>query len=238
MESLLEFLNDNPKLNILFLILAFASIFITILTYYLSKRPKKLLFSKSSFNIVSKSLSAIEKLKIEYNNKLIEQLSVSEIVIYNLGKSSIRRNDIAEKDKLRIELLQGRILTSEIKFQVNQINGYNIKTSNDRKTITIDFDFMERLEGLVIRMFHTAKNDSEIEIKGTIIGGRKVKSFRSDSLFFRLQDWSIVKGKLNYLRFIITLLLYPIAAIIGFPYFVNILFSIPKEFVINARKNV
>jgi len=235
MENIFKFLTNNPWLNILFLLLAIFGIIMTLYTYLKSKKTSKPTFAKTDFKIITSNFSAIENLSVLYNNNPIEELSVSKIVIYNAGKKSIRKEDIAPKDKIRIDFLDGKILNSKIHYCTKEINNFSILKTE--KSVLVDFDYLGYFDGAVIQIFHTAKNPESVKIEGTIIDSGNFKDFMEQFVIFRpMKLYLKFQQMRNLPSSFIILLIFPFFIIWIFPAFIYMLIlkkRMPKEFILS-----
>jgi len=180
MNEFLDFINENRWINIAFLVLAFLGILTTIITYYWSRRKKKIVYSTKSFNLINDKVSSIDKLKIDFSGRKIFNFTSSKIRIWNSGSAAIYRSEIAPKDKLRVAFQdKSEILDVKIIMIENEIN--NIKIKNDSNSVDIDFDYLGAKEGFTIQLYHTGKNDTKIAVRGTIIDGDKIEKWELDN---------------------------------------------------------
>lgn len=169
MDNLLKFINENPWLNVVFILLTLASIILSFIFYFRSKKLKKPTYAIHNYNLIKESVQKIETVTILYQDKKIENLSVAKIAIWNSGKDTINRTDVAINDKLRIEIKDDHtILESKIIFEKNPANGFKIIKIEKPNTIEIDFDYFDYNEGVIINLYHTASESNQIEVKGSI----------------------------------------------------------------------
>ncbi len=173
-DDLLSLFQDNPILNVVFLVVALIGVFATIFFYVKSIRKREPTFSIRSINLVLEKINKIDGLEISFQEEKIDNLSVSKIAFYNNGKETIRRDDIAPKDPIRIIIdNKYKILDADILFQKKQANNFEIK--NDGKQVEVLFDYIDYAEGAVFQLIHTGKSSDDLEIKGTVFGSDKIK---------------------------------------------------------------
>jgi hypothetical protein len=176
METLLKFINENPWLNVVFILLTLVSIILTIIFYTKSRKFKKPFYTIRNFNLIREKVQKIDSVTILYQNKKIENLSVAKIAIWNAGRDTINKSDIADNDKLRLEIKDNHaILDAKILFEKNPANGFRLVKTNSPNIIEIDFDYFDNNEGIVIHFYHTANDNSQIEIKGSIKATKSIK---------------------------------------------------------------
>jgi hypothetical protein len=178
LDKIFEFFQNNPILNIVFLILAVIGVLATIYFYFKSVRKKEPTFSIRSINLVKDKINKIKGLEIKYQEEKINNLSISKIAFYNNGKETIKTTDVASKDKIRIETNdENKILDSDIIFEKNKANNFNLKLK--KNIVEIDFDYFDYGEGIVIQVVHTGKSSQDLTINGSIHG---VKNFKEKSM--------------------------------------------------------
>jgi len=174
-EELLRLLENNPWLNLVFLALAVISVIVSIVFYVRSKKEKKPVFNKNSFNLVKNNVSKLEGMKITFMDTEIDNLTTTKVAIWNKGKETINIKDMASLDPIRI-LIDKKyiILQAKIIFTVNDVNNFSISLT-DKNIININFDYFHTNEGIVIQLYHTGSSSDDIQILGTIKGVGNLK---------------------------------------------------------------
>jgi hypothetical protein len=173
MKNLLEFFSGNPWLNIIFLFLAVISIFLTFVFYYKSLRLKKPVYSSQTNRLINRNLSTLKNIEIKYIGEIVENLSVTKIAIWNSGKESIKKSDIASTDPLIIVAKKGLLIYDYDIVIQKEVNNISLLKSNEN-TIKLDFEFLDFNDGIVFNIYHSGKESNDIEIKGTVIGANKI----------------------------------------------------------------
>lgn len=169
-DQLLQFLQNNPWLNLVFLLLAIMGIMTTTALYLAGRKERLPVFNKKSFNLIKENISGIEGLSITFLGEQISNLTATNVAIWNRGKQTIDKKDVAPADPLRIEVDEDRlILLAQIIFANNEANNFAIDFEKGR-VVNINFDYFYKNEGVVIRLLHTGQSGAEIKIKGTIMG--------------------------------------------------------------------
>jgi len=180
MNEILEFINENTWLNILFILLTLTSIFLSIWFYNKSKKSKKPSYCVRTINLVKEKINKIDSVDILYQGDKIENLSISKLAIWNAGKETISQIDIAQNDKFCIEINENnKILDHELVFEKNSANGFKLVKENN-SIINIDFDYFDYNEGIIIQIYHTATDDSLLKLKGSFKGTNQI--VRNDSI--------------------------------------------------------
>ena len=138
-----------------------------------SHKKKKLVYDIESFELIDDKFSKVEKLEIKYADQPVANLMVSKIFIWNDGQEPIMKNDVAEKDQLRIIAEQEcDILSYELIYPKDDTNANDIRVTRVRSerenTILLNFNFLNKTDTLIMKVFHIGEKD--LEVKGTIIG--------------------------------------------------------------------
>jgi hypothetical protein len=198
MEVFLRFTNENPWLNVVFILLALISIFISFWLYFKGKKTKKPTYCTHTINLIRESINKIKSLDIQHKGQKINNLSVTKLALWNAGKETINSIDIAQNDKFRIEINDKyEIIDCELVFQKNQANGFKIENNN--MIIDITFDYFDHNEGVILYIYHTAPHGYFLELKGAFKGVntivRKSNRIFSDSITKIL--YSILKPNLT-----------------------------------------
>jgi len=177
-EKLQLFLYQNPWLNLLFLILALASIITSLVIYLKSKKEKKPYFNKRSFTLIQDQLGAIEDVQILFRGKPVRNLTLTKFALWNGGRDPIYNDDIAPTDQIHIEVTDNAdLLSAQIVYSATQANNFISNINREQKRISISFDYFSKNEGVVLNIYHTG-SDNNIVLKGTIMG---VSSFTKRS---------------------------------------------------------
>lgn len=211
-------------LNFIFLLLAIASIIVSIYFYFKSKKVKAPVYSKKTFSLVQPSLASLKNIEIKYNNSLVSRLSLTQFAFWNTGKEPIRSADIAPQDPIIIRSTNDTIIYEVEVVSQNKVNNFQLEKIRENE-IQVRFDFISFNDGIVLNIFHSGINSSQITMSGTLIGAkaiglaiqRNVIIAKMDSVF---KPWRyLVKNKVFIIKFIGWLLFVPVLAI-GIPLFI------------------
>ena len=145
------------------------------LAYSFGKKDKEPAYGKTTFNLIS-DLNEYENLNLLYNDESVEDFSVTKIVFWNKGRAPIRRGDIAEAEPIKIQLTKDniRILEAKIISTNNSANQFTIEHDIESNWIHINFEFVNKKNGVVIEVVHNGKTNKDIELVGQVIGGKKI----------------------------------------------------------------
>lgn len=204
MLSMITYLQDN----ILTILLWLASIPVTIILTLYFRKTKHPLYAIKSINLIDDSLTDITDVGIFYKEKKVNSFTISKIVIWNKGKETLNYSDLADKNKLRILTKSPyEIINFEILQVSSTING--VEVVKEGSEYFIMFDFLEKDQGFVLKIFHTGSKSDDVKIKGTFKGCGEIKKAGTSPFIFR------ILGKYN----------------IPFRYLLVILYSIPMFFL-------
>lgn len=165
LSQFIEWLATNKSLNFT---IAIIGIFLAIFFYIKSNKVKLPYYAISSHNIVRDLVSSIDLLKVLYDRERIENLTATKIAFWNAGNDTIKREDISVP--LTVTVKKGHILKAQKLHEVEEENGFSIPISKDKSHINLDFNYLEKNQGVIIQLLHTGKSDQDILIKGHIMG--------------------------------------------------------------------
>ncbi|MFA4955650.1 MAG: hypothetical protein WC556_01590 [Candidatus Methanoperedens sp.] len=171
----IELLEASPWFGFVGFLLAIISIAATIVIYQKSKRVKIPCYSIRSTSLVRDLVSKIEPLKIFYSSEPIENLTVTKMMFWNAGQDTINKQDIASAEPITVQVKEGyKILNPPKIIQMkNPANQFSI-TSN-QSFITLNFDYVDKDEGVIIEFFHTGKSSEDVQVRGKIKGVGELK---------------------------------------------------------------
>lgn len=173
LDAVNAWLTGSPSLNFLFLLLAIGSLAASIYFFRKSRKEKAPVFLIKTFPLIKDNIAAVEGLHITINDQPIKTLSLARVAFWNKGRDTINAEDIAQSDKLRIELMgDGKIVGSKISFVRKSAN--SISTTTEGNKIMISFDFLDHLDGCVVDLYHTGSQQAKVIVKGTIKGAAAI----------------------------------------------------------------
>jgi hypothetical protein len=166
-------------LSVAGLIITFLGVILTIIFFSKSKKIKLPYYAVRSVNLVRDMVSSIESLEMLYSGEHIENLTATKIALWNAGHDTINGQDIASADPLAVHIKgESKILDAKVLHTKNPANQFSVDTADDRSFATIQFDYIDKDEGVVIQLFHTGRSSEDIEISGKIKGvGKPIRIF-------------------------------------------------------------
>lgn len=172
----IELLVASPWFGFVGFLLAIIGIAASIITYQKSKKLKIPCYSIRSTSLVRDLVSKIEPLKIFYSDEPIENLTVTKIMFWNAGQDTINKQDIASAEPITLHVKEGYKILNPPKI-INMKNPANrFSLTSNQSFITLDFDYVDKDEGVIIQFFHTGKSNEDIQVLGKIKGVGELKN--------------------------------------------------------------
>ena len=135
-------------------------------------------------------LDQYPELAISYSGRAVKRFTMARIAFWNGGTATIRREDVARKSPVRIQLGVGDATILGSSVDVYGDNANDVKADGDPHGITIDFEFLDPQDGCVIRLFHDGPATMPIQIVGKIQGVRLLDDALHTSRFIaRVAEW-------------------------------------------------
>ncbi len=137
-----------------------------------SRRKKKLSVFKTSYQIVKEGNYSIGKLKLLFDNKEIDSLSISKFTIWNSGNEVIQKADLVSERPLCIvsrDLENSAILDASIVLQNEPTNHF--EATVDSNKVEVGFDYADKKQGVVVQVVHSG-SASDLYVDCKIKGGK------------------------------------------------------------------
>lgn len=174
-----ELLNKAMENSLIWAVLAIItviSLLFTVYTYVTNKKRKLFSVSCASYELLKQGQSEIEKVSIMFDDQPINNLTISNYAIWNSGNTLINGTDIVDTQRLRlISDDETKFLEAKIVSEVETSNKFRIIEQLDNE-ILLDFDYVDKNEGIVIQVIHTGEKDS-INAQCKIKGGKPIKTY-------------------------------------------------------------
>lgn len=216
-----EYIDINVFTQILSLSIGIIGLFLAILFYRKGKKNKKPIFSIRSYNLVNELSGKIPKLEVLYSGNKINNLTISKIAFWNDGNGTIKNQDIAPADPIKI-LTDDKIEIFEAEI-LEKIDANNFELIDlDNKSKIISFDFLAHNEGAIFKVIHSGKSSKDISIAGTIIGSNRPKELNSINIY----KFPYINRKILILMYFIVILILPFIIIIENNFAIKLFFTI------------
>lgn len=179
-NNFITHLAANPWLVLLGLLVTILGTVLGVVFYYKTRNTKGLAFTTASSNIISDLSNKLNHIQISYQGNSVNTITVTNLAIWNRGNSVIDNSEISSADPIKI-IFDEDILDFEVKHITNSTNLIKL-TKFDQKTISFDFDYLGKQDGITISIVHTSKDGKKINLSGTIKGFSKTIRVSSASL--------------------------------------------------------
>ena len=191
--SAMDYIGKSSWLSILAFAIGIIGILIGIYTL-LGKKEKSPRYAITSNNIIRDFVSVFKPLEIKYSNQEIKNFTITKIVFWNNGRETINKEDVVNADPISIHIKDGyNILDKEIIGKNENTNNFSLEDSADKSSFNIEFDYIDKHNGIVIQILHTGKSSDDIEFCGRIKGVGKTRLYDL-KLKDELEGWGIFSG--------------------------------------------
>ena len=196
--------------------LTILSIILSVLFFVKGIKYRLLAYTKDSICITDTNYG-INKIGFSFGNKPIKNLTITDIVIWCAGKQMIDHSDMATLKPLSISIDNSYELLEYQILKTNEPDNDFILSRNNN-TIIINFDYLTKNNGIIIRLYHTG-NNNDVSISGRIKDGKKLLYVKPRvGLLYNFLNIKLIRKilstKLSSLIFLIfTIFLFPNAFI-------------------------
>lgn len=150
-----------------------AAFVFAIYTWVKSKRKKEFTYISDSYKIIQIGKETIPKLKLTYDNKIVDNVIITKYAIWNSGNTIIEACDILNEKPLKLLSTNRNTTILDIKIiaESDATNKFRIVDIKENCAV-ISFDFINPKDGIVIQVIHTGEA-SFIEINCRIKENKK-----------------------------------------------------------------
>jgi hypothetical protein len=154
---------------------------IAIVIYFKAKKKIELKWVDIPSPLLSKSLLKVDGLKLVYKDRAMSNIMLTRIILENSGNETIKCEDIATTEPLRIFVKNPCSVIELIDIeQTETANNFKVALK-DENSVLIDFEYMDPKNVAIISILHTFCEKNNFSIHGRIKGG-KVKYNKNDEL--------------------------------------------------------
>jgi hypothetical protein len=137
-----------------------------VFTQKITVKHKKPIYIQKSYVI---ALKRDNRLKIFFKDTEVANLFKTTIRFWNEGKKTIRGSDLLKDRPFSICINDGFIVEYQFTSTIGMEKTLKMTTSEDKKSIIIEFDAMQRDEGFLVELLHASDDsDGKISIRGDI----------------------------------------------------------------------
>lgn len=170
--QLLEYIIHNPYFPFITFVIG---ILVSTFFYFKSKKNKDLRYILKTYNLIKDHSSKFSNLSIKYNGADVKNFTVTKVIFWNNGKETIDGKEITVKEPLKLKIRENhRILDANVIQSNNPASQVTISEIKD-DYLTIQFDYLDYLNGAGINIIHDGEASDIIEFIGKIKGLRRIK---------------------------------------------------------------
>jgi hypothetical protein len=173
-ELLKDILQDPLFGNLGTVFFGIVSIILTVILYNRTKKEKRPRYCTHGTNLFQGLTQHVAGLQLHFPgySAPIPSLTVTKLLFWNEGKDTINKSDVATKtEPIRVICREGVVILQADIIQANQpANAFAETVAQDRKSLNLTFDHMDKGEGVVLQIFHTGTSDEDLDVRGKIKG--------------------------------------------------------------------
>lgn len=182
-------------------LIAIVSLIGMIYLHYRVKKEKLPYYSLKNATVIEGLDKKYEHLKITYKNEVIGAYSITKFTFLNGGRDTINRDDVLDNDPLRFVVGKGeKILDMKIITSIGKSNNFDFDISDDLSSATFSFDYLDKGQGFIAQVIHTATDKKNIKILGYIkgVGAPRFKKMPTDIPAYSFRIPRIVSLSMSY----------------------------------------
>lgn len=151
-------------------IFATVAILLAIFFYWSGQKSPNLTMYEFERKTIIASPQDTSQLKLFYKNREVkEEVVATQLVIWNSGSASVKKDMILEQVELVINSENLKIFEVKINETTRKIIGFNIDQRGIKEgIIPISWKILEPGDGVLIQVIHTKKEGAEFSIQGII----------------------------------------------------------------------
>lgn len=200
-QILIKLFIGNPWMAMFLFVVTLLGIILTIVFGFKSLKRKLPVIEIRSSNLINNFTNKYNGLKISLNGIDCENLTVTKIIFWNNGRETIQRSNIPDLDKIKIIPREGvKIFSAEIIKVANKVNNFYLKNINNLSEVEIDFDYIDKDEGVAIQILHSgnSKEEGDLVVKGSVMGFGKLKNKGVPIYFSWVRNFIVFIGDLFF----------------------------------------
>lgn len=171
MDLLIKSISENPYLALIVEIATILSLIITIVIAVIQKKKKRLVYSCLTTLLVNDKLSCVEGLNITFNEREIEQLSVTSVSLVNKGNVIIEESDLHHNKALAIVPTSENCEIIDAKVIDQSSDTIDCSVSVTDNKVTVHYAAFEKKESASVNIYHTGNENSTFKMEGKIKEG-------------------------------------------------------------------
>lgn len=170
----LDKLVKNPWFQLSSVAIGLLGIAVAVFLYIVTRRYKRIWYDVRSFTVVRRERSPGSPLRVLFADQPVEALTITKVALWNSGKDALRAEDFPEKEALRLTVANElEILEASIIQNTSEACNCRI-TRKAKSCFEIEFEFLDRRDGLVVQIAHTGTSSGDVKLLGRIVGSGKI----------------------------------------------------------------
>lgn len=168
MSVIIEFIQNLSVSEVISYLIGLTSILLSAVYHYRSKRIQEPRFLKRSAVITEEMISQDSLIRIMFGEQKLERLTVSKVAFWNTG-ITLKKEDVSSSCPFRLELdsIEHNFLDCRVCYSECE-NDVDCSISDDKKTVSISFDYLAKNQGFVLKVLHTGKGSKSFSVKGSM----------------------------------------------------------------------
>ena len=206
-------MSDVLEISWIHILLAVFAVIVPIVLYTIGKRKKKLICKLfPSLSLVDVRTEVKDRIKIYYDDNLVENLSMTKVKIKNNGNLPIRKEHVVKPLEFNfgenLSVIDYRVINTEPKGIT-----VNLELNNENNLIRCPFDLLNPSDEFTLQFVCLGESEELPNITARIEGIKQIGVETlsvSEEKFERMKRLGIVYIAGGFFMFIIAFALYPI----------------------------
>lgn len=173
MDAIANWIAENPYFTATGLFASFLGLIIAIIVPIIQRKRKQLYYTVSTTQLVNENISHIKDIEILFCGKQVNQLSVTNMKVWNSGNVLITNEDMYHNHKLQVlpqATSEYTILDVDIISQSTDTIQCTI--NSDPEKATIIFQAFEKKDYVSFNVYHTGDENVKFVLNGKIKEGK------------------------------------------------------------------
>lgn len=173
-----DFFTSNLWFNIISFVVAIIGVVCTIVFSLKATKKKSPRYKTRTVTLLRADADNIDKLTVTFDGTVLNNFYTTKIAFWNNGRDTIQGDDISCVDPLRIIVNErSALLSCELIKQTHKSDDFSLKMSEDKKSVSLLFDYIDKGHGAVIKIRHTG--DRDVKVEGSIKTVNSIKKVES-----------------------------------------------------------
>jgi hypothetical protein len=151
--------------------------------YFKGKKVRLLSYTIRSTVIFKGLTNEIPELDIHFHGhgESIENLTSSNILLWNRGRETIRKADVVKGHPITIMMAENcSIVRVSILFGKTPANQIAVTRSADKTKAAVNSEYLDFMDGAIINILHTGVGNDALVVTGVVMGGGGPKRVEDD----------------------------------------------------------